>query len=84
MSFESVHHMIKAEKVLKEAGISVYPMPTPREIAISCGQCLLFMSHEEKKLLKALAEAKVRWSKLFSRIVSKGTYSYEKQQEYGG
>ena len=66
MSFASVHHALKAEKVMLEAGISVMPLPTPREISASCGQCLLFSSADQEKALRLLATETILWSKLYS------------------
>ncbi|MDF2568798.1 MAG: hypothetical protein K0R55_402 [Sporomusa sp.] len=63
----------------------MYVLPTPREIDISCGQCLLFSAKQQTALLSQLAVAKVRWSKLFSRtLIGDGVYVYEKIAEYGG
>ncbi|WP_425061463.1 DUF3343 domain-containing protein [Sporomusa carbonis] len=85
LSFDSVHHAIKAEKILSDAGIPAYALPTPRQIDISCGQCLLFAAAQENKLLSLLTGHKVRWAKLFSRVpAGNGTYIYEKINDYGG
>ena len=35
--FQSVHHVMKAEKVLKERGMAVDLIPVPREISSDCG-----------------------------------------------
>ncbi len=35
--FESVHRVMRAEKVLKEKGIAVDLIPVPREINSDCG-----------------------------------------------
>ncbi len=84
ISFASVHQAIKAEKVLEQNGISVYALPTPREIDISCGQCLLFAAGRQAEILALLTVAHVRWSKLFSRAQAEKVYIYEKLSEYGG
>lgn len=42
ISFNSTHHAIRAEKLLVEAGLSVMTLPTPREIAASCGLSIKF------------------------------------------
>lgn len=42
-------------------------IPTPREIDISCGQCLLFAAADQEAVLALLAGGKVQWSKLFLR-----------------
>lgn len=76
---------IKAEKILTAKGIITYALPTPREIAVSCGQCLLFAAGQQTTVLDLFAADKVRWSKLFSRnVVGNGVYIYEKLAEYGG
>ena len=67
VSFSSVHHEIRAEKLLLAAGISVIALPTPREIDISCGQCLLFKAVDQHNLVKILHDHHVQWSKLFKR-----------------
>ena len=82
LSFASVHQMIKAEKLLLGAGIKVTAIPTPREIDVSCGQCLLFDAAHAGKALALLRENRVRWSKLFSRDGRRRVY--EKLKDYGG
>lgn len=82
LSFSSVHHAIRAEKLLCEKGIKIIAMPTPREIDISCGQCLLFMTKDETEVMAVLRQGQVQWSKLFSRDAA--ARIYEQQAEYGG
>lgn len=65
LSFGSVHHAIRAEKLLLAAGIKVDALPTPREIDISCGECLLFMATDYVQAMKILADHRVCWTKLF-------------------
>ena len=65
LSFGSVHHSIRGEKLLLAAGISVDAMPTPREIDISCGECLLFMKIDQQRVIKILDDHGVCWTKLF-------------------
>ena len=38
--FQSVHHVMKAEKALKERGVAVDLIPVPREISSDCGVAL--------------------------------------------
>lgn len=42
ISFNSTHHAIKAEKLLKEHNLNIRMMPTPREITASCGLSIRF------------------------------------------
>lgn len=45
--FESTHHAIAAEKILKEKKYEIDTIPTPREITASCGLSIMF---NEKQL----------------------------------
>ena len=79
ISFASVHQAIKAETLLARAGLAVTPLPTPREISVSCGQCLLFAAKDQNQVLAILELHGVVWSKLFSRELR----VYELLCEYG-
>lgn len=82
ISFLSIHHAMRAEKVLQQAGCSVLQVPTPREVTISCGQCLLFSKADQNSILEVLAREGIAWSKLFSR--NSLDRVYEKIKEYEG
>ena len=82
LSFASVHHALRAEKLLTAAGIAVAAVPTPREVDISCGQCLLFAAACEQTVLELLAANPVKWAKLFRRDAAKKMY--EKLLDQGG
>ena len=81
MSFASVHQAIKGERVLRLAGINADSRPTPREISISCGQCLLLATSDQDQALAILKKAGVVWSKLYSH--DKQQRLYELLAEYG-
>lgn len=74
LSFASVHHAIRAEKLLLVAGIIALPVPTPREIDISCGQCLLFVAADQQRALITLQDNQVQWSKLFKCNIQDRVY----------
>jgi hypothetical protein len=74
LSFASVHHAIRGERLLKAVEVEVVALPTPREIDISCGQCLLFNSVNEERVLSELMKEHVQWSKLFRRDVKARVY----------
>ncbi len=38
--FDSIHYVLKAEKILKKEGISCELIPVPREISSDCGMAL--------------------------------------------
>ena len=55
--FDSVSHVIKAEKILKEAGIPHKVIPVPRSISSDCGVCLRFLREQKEKIVEALGSA---------------------------
>jgi hypothetical protein len=52
--FNSVSHVMKAEKVLKEAGISHKIVPVPKTISLDCGVCIRFAPEEREAIAAAL------------------------------
>lgn len=74
LSFGSVHHAMRAEKLLLAAKIKVDSLPTPREIDISCGECLLFMETDSQVAMKILADHQVCWTKLFKCNMQERVY----------
>jgi hypothetical protein len=53
-TFSSVHHVLQAEKVLQDAGITLDSIPVPREISSDCGICLSFSCEDGERVEKAL------------------------------
>jgi hypothetical protein len=56
--FHSVSHVMKAEKILKEAGVLHKIVPVPKTISLDCGVCVRFERRLQETLLAAL-ESKV-------------------------
>jgi uncharacterized SAM-binding protein YcdF (DUF218 family) len=52
--FESVSHAMRAEKIIKKAGIPCKLIPVPRQISSDCGVCLKFAPNLRKQVKKAL------------------------------
>jgi hypothetical protein len=52
--FDTVSHVMKAEKVLKSAGIPHKLIPVPRSISSDCGVCLRFLPEQKEAVIKAL------------------------------
>ncbi len=42
ITFYSTHHALKAEKILKNAGVEVMMIPIPKEITANCGSGVKF------------------------------------------
>ncbi|MCX5805274.1 MAG: DUF3343 domain-containing protein [Proteobacteria bacterium] len=52
--FDSVSHVMKAEKILKGAGIPHKLIPVPRSISSDCGVCLRFLPEQKEAVIEAL------------------------------
>ncbi len=57
--FESVHRVMKAEKLLQGKGIKVDLIPVPREISSDCGVAIELSIESEEKALLFLGEHKI-------------------------
>jgi len=57
--FESVHRVMKAEKLLKGKGIKIDLIPVPREISSDCGVAIELSADSEKEAFHLLEENKV-------------------------
>lgn len=82
VSFVSVHQAVLAEEALNQAGIVVLLIPTPRDLAISCGMCLLFSQLAQGSVFQVFAKQNILWSKYYSCQADKRVY--EKLDEYKG
>ncbi|MBM4349134.1 MAG: DUF3343 domain-containing protein [Deltaproteobacteria bacterium] len=57
--FESIHRVMKAEKLLKGKGIKISLIPVPREISSDCGVAIEVSEAFEKEARLLLGENKV-------------------------
>jgi hypothetical protein len=53
--FNSVHHALRSEKILKEMGLPHKLIPVPRHISSDCGVCLRFTADYRSRIEDALA-----------------------------
>lgn len=53
--FHSIHRVMKAEKILKDAAITMLLIPAPRQISSDCGLALRFSEEDAEKVLDLLA-----------------------------
>jgi hypothetical protein len=56
LAFDSIHDVIRAEKILKEEGISCSLIPAPREIRSDCGMAIEVPAREFSRI-EALQES---------------------------
>lgn len=71
VSFDSTHHAIKGEKLLKEHNLNIRMMPTPREITASCGLSIRFEEIELEEVKSIIDE---------SGLSIKGIYEMRREQ----
>ncbi|MBS5788682.1 MAG: DUF3343 domain-containing protein [Clostridioides difficile] len=72
VSFNSTHHAIRSEKLLKEHEVAITMLPTPREISASCGLSVRFSKDDLEKITKILKD---------NEIDFKGVYHIDKNNE---
>jgi len=53
--FHSVTHAMKAEKLLKAAGVTIKLIPVPKHISSDCGICLRFPREQQEAVVAALS-----------------------------
>ena len=61
--FPSVSYALKAEKILKEQGITHKLIPVPRHISSDCGVCLRVTADRRDAAASAL-QGRVNWEKM--------------------
>lgn len=52
--FYSVSGALRAEKLIKEAGITCKLIPVPRHLSSDCGLCLRFRTEDEERIREVL------------------------------
>jgi len=57
--FESIHRVMKAEKLLKGKGIKIDLIPVPREISSDCGVAVELSGDSEAEALFILTENRI-------------------------
>ncbi len=48
--FHSIHRVMKAEKILKGAGVPILLIPAPREISSDCGLALRYTPDDAERI----------------------------------
>jgi len=77
--FESVHRVMKAEKLLKGKGLKVDLIPVPREISSDCGVAVEVDAAIGEKALFLLKEDNITVLECYTRD-SSGKFEQKKQK----
>jgi hypothetical protein len=65
--FHSIHRVLKAEKILKDAGVDFLLIPVPRQLTADCGLALRFSPQFRHHLLQVLADADLTPAEIYQR-----------------
>ena len=65
--FESIHRVMRAEKLLKGKGIKIDLIPVPREISSDCGVAIELSVDSEEEAFHFLEENKVSILECYAR-----------------
>lgn len=68
ISFNSTHHAIRCEKLLLEGGLKVLTLPTPREIAASCGLSIKFELEDMDKVIEIMNNNEIERRGIFHML----------------
>ncbi len=66
MTFASVAHAMRFEKIMKTENVEFKLIPVPRSISVSCGICAKFHISQKDKILKLVSDNNLIYQKLFS------------------
>ena len=65
--FHSIHRVMKAEKLLKQAGCEILLIPVPRQLTSDCGLAIRFTQAARAEVEQVLAEANLKIQELHLR-----------------
>ncbi|RQW83591.1 MAG: DUF3343 domain-containing protein [Geobacter sp.] len=63
--FNSIHRVMKAEKVLKERRLDILLIPVPRSLASDCGLAIRYAESDHQPISAVLAEGDLLPEQLF-------------------
>lgn len=65
--FHSIHRVMKAEKLLKQAKLEILLIPVPRQLTSDCGLAIRFAQQARAEVERVLAEAGLQVQELHLR-----------------
>jgi hypothetical protein len=65
--FNSIHRVMKAEKVLKERRLDILLIPAPRSLQSDCGLAIRYSETDRETVENALTEAKLVPEELYRK-----------------
>lgn len=80
--FNSIHRVMKAEKILKGLGLDILLIPAPRTLSSDCGLAIRYAEKDGAAVETALAQARLLPEELYRRRGKE--YLKEKTIQYQG
>ncbi len=63
----SIHYVLKAEKLLKNKGITHDVVPVPREISSDCGMALVFACEQFPEVRELLSASQIAIARIYGK-----------------
>ena len=77
ITFESTHHAMAAESVLKDEGIYTKTIPTPRDITLSCGLSIMTTPDNIDALVNMKEAGSLKYKALYRLVIEDGKRNLE-------
>ncbi|KXZ40745.1 Protein of unknown function [Alkalithermobacter thermoalcaliphilus JW-YL-7 = DSM 7308] len=65
ISFNSTHHSMRLDKILRDNNINIKTIPTPREVTSSCGLSIVFNIEDLEKIKQKIEEFEIDYFGIF-------------------
>lgn len=78
LTFDSTHFALSGEKKIKESGIAVQLIPTPRSVSSRCGFSLQLSDIDLDIILDVLLNKKINYNDIYSKTLKDEITYYEK------
>ena len=65
--FDSVHHVLAAERALKDGRVSHDLVPVPKELSSDCGMAIELREADAPRAFGLWDDPSVRWRRIFKR-----------------
>ena len=65
VSFNSTNHAMRTDKLIRENNITSTTLPTPREIAASCGISIRFLYEDLDKVVSVLKDNSIEFKGIY-------------------
>lgn len=75
-TFDSTHHALRFEKMLKEEAVKLTVMPVPREISASCGLSVKFSTADFEKVKELAKNNEVAVKSYYEIVIENNKRGY--------